>query len=156
MSEQASWAWPTRAERKEARRLTTSAGSGRSKGNGGNARPRVLVIDDDDAVCELLREALSEGGYAVATVPHGAAALELVKHHQPAVILLDLRMPIMDGWSFAEQYRRAAKPAASLILLSALKDIEGSAKRLGAAAFIQKPFDLDEVVETIERCISAP
>jgi CheY-like chemotaxis protein len=120
------------------------------------ARPRVLVIDDDDAVCEVLREALSEDGYAVATVPHGAAALELVKHHQPAVILLDLRMPIMDGWSFAEQYRRAAKPPAMLILLSALKDIEVSAKRLGASAFIQKPFELDEVVQTIERCISAP
>jgi CheY-like chemotaxis protein len=114
----------------------------------------VLVIDDDDAVCEVLREALSEDGYAVATVPHGAAALELVKHHQPAVILLDLRMPIMDGWSFAEQYRRAAKPAASLILLSALKEIEESAGRLGAAAFIRKPFELDEVVQVIERCIS--
>jgi CheY-like chemotaxis protein len=114
----------------------------------------VLVIDDDDAVCEVLREALSEDGYAVATVPHGAAALELVKHHQPAVILLDLRMPIMDGWSFAEQYRRAAKPAASLILVSALKEIEESAARLGAAAFIRKPFELDEVVQVIDRCIS--
>lgn len=65
----------------------------------GAARPRVLVIDDDDDVCEILREALTEDGYAVATVPHGAAALELIHHHQPAVILLDLRMPIMDGWS---------------------------------------------------------
>ena len=118
-------------------------------------RPRILVIDDDDAVCEVLREALSDEGYAVATVPHGAAALELVKHHQPAVIILDLRMPIMDGWSFAEQYRRQVKPAATLILLSALKDIEGSAKRIGAAAYIQKPFELSDVFAKIESCISA-
>jgi CheY-like chemotaxis protein len=118
-------------------------------------RPRILVIDDDDAVCEVLREALGDEGYAVATVPHGAAALDLVKHHQPAVIILDLRMPIMDGWSFAEQYRRQAKPAASLILLTALKDIESSAKRIGASAYIQKPFDLDDVVAKIESCISA-
>jgi CheY-like chemotaxis protein len=115
----------------------------------------VLVIDDDDAVCEVLREALSEDGYAVATVPHGAAALELVRHHQPAVIILDLRMPIMDGWSFADQYRRVAKPAASLILLSAIKDIEESAQRVGAVAFIRKPFELEEVVGHIRRCISA-
>ena len=119
------------------------------------SRPRVLVIDDDDDICEVLREALTDEGYAVATVPHGAAALELVKHHQPAVIILDLRMPIMDGWSFAEQYRRTAKPAASLILLSALKDIEESAKRIGAAAWVQKPFELDHVVSTIEHCIAA-
>jgi CheY-like chemotaxis protein len=119
------------------------------------SRPRVLIIDDDDAVCEVLRDALTDEGYAVATVPHGAAALELVKHHQPAVIVLDLRMPIMDGWSFAEQYRRQAKPAASLILLSAMKDIEQSALQIGAAGFIQKPFELSDVVTKIERCIAA-
>ncbi len=129
----------------------------RAIGNGHDttSRPRVLVIDDDDDVCEVLREALTDEGYAVATVPHGAAALELVKHHQPAVIILDLRMPIMDGWSFAEQYRRLAEPAASLILLSALKDLEESSKRIGASAFIRKPFELDDVVAQIERCIAA-
>jgi two-component system chemotaxis response regulator CheY len=127
----------------------------RPNGNGAPAsRPRVLVIDDDDAVCEILREVLTAEGYAVATVPHGAAALELVKHHQPAVIMLDLRMPIMDGWSFADQYRRQAKPAASLILISALKDIEESARRIGAATFIQKPFELTDVLSKIQRCIA--
>ena len=128
----------------------------RSDREGASAsRPRVLVIDDDDDVCEVLREALTDEGFAVATVPHGAAALELVTHHQPAVIILDLRMPIMDGWSFAEQYRRIAKPPASVILLSAIRDLEESASRIGAAAWIAKPFELDEVVQKIERCIAA-
>lgn len=120
----------------------------------GRTRPRVLVIDDDDAVCDVLREALTDAGYAVATVPHGAAALELVRHHQPAVILLDLRMPIMDGWSFVDQYRRQARPPASVILLSALKDVEDSARRIGAAGFIKKPFELDHVLSQIESCIA--
>jgi CheY-like chemotaxis protein len=133
--------------------VSVSERTKREKGDG-RSRPRVLVIDDDDDVCEILREALTEDGYAVATVPHGAAALELIRHHQPAVILLDLRMPIMDGWSFAEQYRRRAKPPASLILVSAIKDIEESAKRVGAAAWIRKPFELDEVSAQIERCLS--
>jgi CheY-like chemotaxis protein len=118
-------------------------------------RPRVLVIDDDDGVCEILREALTDEGYAVATVPHGAAALELVKHHQPAVIILDLRMPIMDGWSFVEQYRRQATPAAAVILLSAIRDLEESARRIGAVGYISKPFELTDVVSKIERCIAA-
>lgn len=127
----------------------------RGDGNGiPHTRPRVLVIDDDDDVCEVLRDALGDEGYAVATVPHGAAALELVKHHQPAVILCDLKMPIMDGWSFVEQYRRQARPPASLILLSAIKDVEENAKRLGAAGYVRKPFDLTEVVAHIERCIA--
>lgn len=121
----------------------------------GDARARVLVIDDDDDVCEILRESLSDDGYAVATVPHGAAALDLIRDHQPAVIILDLRMPIMDGWSFAEQYRRIPTPPASLIVLSATRDIEQSARRLGAAAFIRKPFEVDEVKAAIERCIAS-
>ncbi len=128
----------------------------RTERNGPSAsRRRVLVIDDDDAVCEILRDALTAEGYAVATVPHGAAALELLRHHQPAVIVLDLRMPIMDGWSFADLYRRQARPTASLILLSAIKDIEESAKRIGAAAYLSKPFELADVVTKIEGCIAA-
>lgn len=127
----------------------------RSDRDGASAsRPRILIIDDDDGVCEILREALTDEGYAVATVPHGAAALDLVRHHQPAVIILDLRMPMMDGWSFAEQYRRQAKPGASLILLSAMRDIEESAQRIGAASFVQKPFELTDIVGKIERCIT--
>lgn len=127
----------------------------RGDGNGSPlTRPRVLVVDDDDDICDVLREALTDEGYAVATVPHGAAALELVKHHQPAVIICDLRMPIMDGWSFVDQYRRQARPPASVILLSALKDLEDSAKRLGADGFLKKPFDLADVVTQLERCLA--
>ena len=131
------------------------ASRARETGDGPAVRPRVPVIDADDAICDLLRDALTDEGYAVATVPHGAAALELMKHDQPAVILCDLRMPIMDGWSFVEQYRRVAQPAASVIILSAVRDAEESAKRLGVAGFIGKPFELDEVVAQIERCIAA-
>ncbi|MDE3112024.1 MAG: response regulator [Chloroflexota bacterium] len=128
---------------------------GRPDGDGvERSRPRILVVDDDDDVCEVLREALTDEGYAVATVPHGAAALELVKHHRPAVITCDLRMPIMDGWSFVDRYRKQAKPPASVILLSALKDVEENAKRLGADGYVKKPFDLSDVVTKIERCLA--
>jgi CheY-like chemotaxis protein len=130
----------------------SSARRGSGDGEAGS-RPRVLVIDDDDAICELLRQALGDEGYAVATVPHGAAALELVKHHQPAVMLVDLRMPIMDGWAFVEQYRRVSRPPASIVLLSGARDIAENAKRLGADGFIAKPFRIEDVTETVGRCI---
>ena len=129
--------------------------SQRKSGNGVPAsRTRVLVIDDDDARCDLLRQSLGDQGFAVATVPHGAAALELVKHHKPAVILVDLRMPIMDGWAFVEQYRRLAQPTAAILLLSAARDIEENAMRLRADGFIRKPFALDDVTAAIERCVA--
>jgi len=117
-------------------------------------RPRVLVIDDDDTVCELLREALTLDGYAVATVPHGAAALELVQHHRPAVILCDLLMPVMDGRSFIERYRAAAATPASLLLLSARPDLELVGVELGADGVIQKPFELDRVSAAVARCLA--
>ena len=117
--------------------------------------PRVLLVDDDDDLADALRQSLHDAGFAIATVRHGAAALELIGQIEPDVILLDLTMPIMDGWSFAEQYRRQAKPPASLILVSAMKDIEESARRIGAATFIQKPFELTDVLSKIDHCIAA-
>jgi CheY-like chemotaxis protein len=120
------------------------------------ARPRVLVIDDDDDVADVLRLALSEEGYAVATVPHGAAALDILKLHEPDVILLDLRMPLMDGWSFAERYRAVTGRApAPIILISGVSDIEAEAKRVGADSYFRKPFDIDELVRAIERARAA-
>jgi CheY-like chemotaxis protein len=119
-------------------------------------RPRVLVIDDDDDVADVLRQALTEEGYAVATVPHGAAALEILRLHEPEVILLDLRMPLMDGWSFAERYRTATGRApAPLILISGVADIEIEARRVGADSYFRKPFDIDELIRAIEHARAA-
>ena len=116
--------------------------NGRVDGHVNGQRPRVLVIDDDDALCDALRDHLSTQGYAVATVSQGAAALDLVREHRPAVILLDLRMPIMDGWSFAEQYRRVSQAPAEIIVMSGVRDVAVVAQRLEAVDHLQKPFDL--------------
>jgi len=119
-------------------------------------RPRVLVIDDDDALCDMLRDHLSSEGYAVATVSQGAAALELVRDHAPAVILLDLLMPIMDGWSFAEQYRRVARDPAAIIVMSGVHDLEAVSRSLGAANHLQKPFDLASLTRVVAGAIPLP
>lgn len=115
---------------------------------------RVLVIDDDDAMCGVLHEWLTEHGYSVVTVPDGAAALSEIEKRSPAVIMLDLRMPVMDGEAFAREFRHSNGQRANLILLSANDGVEEDARRLGASAFIRKPFDLDEVLTTIQRCIA--
>ena len=102
----------------------------------------MLVIDDDEALCDTIRESLRED-YAVASAPHGAAALDLVKIHEPALILLDLRMPIMDGWSFVQQYRRVTVVPAAILLMSAAPDLPAIATQLGADGHLRKPFDLE-------------
>ena len=117
----------------------------RRSGDGDHTvRQRVLVIDDDTALCATIREALDEK-YAVASAPHGAAALDLVRDHEPALILLDLRMPIMDGWSFVQQYRRGAAAPARVVVMSGAPDLPNIARQLGADGHLKKPFDLEEL-----------
>ena len=112
---------------------------------------KVLVIDDDDELVEVVRQVLRDAGYAVATVRHGAAALELTKHIAPDLILLDLSMPVMDGWSFVRQYRRTAKKGARIVLLTANNAAPDIARTLEADGYIIKPFAIDDLVATVAR-----
>ena len=122
------------------------------KHDGGNGHAgKVLVVDDDDQVADVVRQVLRDNGYSVATVKHGAAALELVSHHAPDLILLDLSMPIMDGWSFVSQYRRTARPGARILLLTGNPQAAEIAETLQADGYIQKPFDISRLVEVIAR-----
>jgi DNA-binding response OmpR family regulator len=108
--------------------------------------PRVLLVDDDDDLADALRQSLNDAGYAVATVRHGAAALELVRQIAPDVILLDLTMPIMDGWSFVSQYRRGASPSARIILLTGHPNGRDISNNLGADGYVAKPFELSALI----------
>ena len=103
----------------------------------------------------MLRQALRESGYAAATVRHGAAALELIGQIQPDLILLDLKMPIMDGWSFVTQYRRSGKTNGRIVLLSGHPNVREISLSLGADAFIEKPFELTELIWTLQQQLGA-
>jgi CheY-like chemotaxis protein len=121
-----------------------------------NGEPRkVLVIDDDDALADVVRQVLRDAGYSVATVRHGAAALELTKHVAPDLILLDLSMPIMDGWSFLGQYRRSGHDGARIVLLTSNAQAPDIAHTLGADGYITKPFDVDDLVAIVRRELPA-
>ena len=116
-------------------------------------QPRVLIVDDDDELAEVLRQALRESGYAVATVRHGAAALDLIDQIQPDLILLDLTMPIMDGWSFVTQYRRTARASGRIVLLTGHPNVHEISQALGADAYVGKPFELKQLLTTVEQQI---
>ena len=110
---------------------------------------RVLVVEDDVAVTDLVREVLRLEGYAVATVSNGAAALEAVAIDPPALILLDLQMPVMDGRSFLHAYRSSAAPSAAIVLVSAVLDLARTARELKVEGYLRKPFTLDELLDVV-------
>ena len=112
---------------------------------------KILVVDDDDDIADTVRQVLRDAGYSVATVRHGAAALELVSHVTPDLILLDLSMPIMDGWSFVTQYRRTARAGARILLLTGNPHASEIAATLQADGYIQKPFDIEQLVDIVQR-----
>jgi CheY-like chemotaxis protein len=110
----------------------------------------VLVVDDDVAVLQTIADALEAEGYTVVTARNGALALERLRQRRPDVVLLDLMMPVMDGWTFLPLCR--ADPGGAdlpVVVLSALSPTTTSI--LLADAFITKPFDLDDLLATVER-----
>jgi CheY-like chemotaxis protein len=119
---------------------------------------RVLVVDDDTAIRELLRMALEDEGYEVATAPNGAAALARAVGFAPNVVLLDMHMPVMDGRSFAAAYRRFPAPwaLAPIIVITAAGDAAACADQLRAAGFLAKPFDLDQLGAILARVCATP
>lgn len=117
--------------------------------------PRVLVVEDDTSIVDFVRAALEDEGYAVRSAKHGAVALEIAETFRPDVILLDLRMPIMDGWSFVELYRRKVSDPGSIVLLSAVHESPEIAENLHAEAVLPKPVDLDVLLATVRRCVSS-
>jgi CheY-like chemotaxis protein len=114
-------------------------------------------VDDEPAIREILTEALLAEGYEVRVAAHGAEALELVQASPPAAIVLDLMMPVMDGWTFRARHLELDGAAeVPVVVLSAAHDAARQAQMLGAAAVISKPFDLEAVLGTLDGLLAAP
>ena len=112
---------------------------------------RILLVDDDESIREIVDLCLTEEGYEVVTVAHGEAALAVVGDYQPHLILLDLRMPVMDGWQFARDYQARPGPHAPIVAFVAALDAEQETAELGAVGVLAKPFDIEDLVQTVNR-----
>jgi CheY-like chemotaxis protein len=116
----------------------------------------VLVVEDDADTREALCDVLALFGYAPLAAANGKAALDLLRERDaasmPCLIILDVMMPVMDGWEFrAEQQRDGALAAIPVIFLTADATAGKRARRTGAAAFIAKPVEIDGLLDTIGR-----
>ncbi len=120
------------------------------------AQPRILVVDDDTSIRSFVEMALDSVGYAVSTAGNGSEALEVTDRERPDLILLDMRMPVMDGWTFARKYRQQAGPHAPIVVITAATDAGEQAAEVEADGFLEKPFDLDDLLGLVSRYTKNP
>ena len=117
----------------------------------------VLVVDDDPDARALLELALSTEGLAVKSAVNGADALRVARRWRPDIILLDLAMPIMDGYAFrAAQLLDPLLARIPVICVSGRHDVEDAVRRLQMAAGVPKPFCLSEVIRRVHEVLAAP
>jgi two-component system, OmpR family, response regulator MprA len=112
---------------------------------------RILVVDDEKAIRELLCRILTIAGYDVEAAADGSEALERILARRPDLILLDLMMPVLDGWSVLDRLRDQADPP-PVIVVSAYLD-RGRAVAAGASGYLNKPFRAAELIEACERVL---
>jgi DNA-binding response OmpR family regulator len=118
---------------------------------------RVLVVDDDCELANLVALALRRQGYLVDVATSGADALERVRRTRFDIALVDWHMPIMDGATFLRELRRELGAAMPLmVVMSGMPGAAALARDLGADAFIEKPFRLRDLQALLERLVSCP
>ena len=113
----------------------------------------ILVVDDDPDIRDSLSDILTEEGYRVSGARNGREALDYLQNQtRPSLILLDMMMPEMDGWSFRlEQQKLPELASIPVVILSAHGNVRDAALALGAADYLRKPLSIDSLLEIAER-----
>lgn len=118
---------------------------------------RILIVDDEAFIRLYLEEVLADEGHEVLSAANGAEALRLLREGpRPDLILLDLMMPVMNGWEF--RGAQATEPDLAgipVVILSGAGDVQAEARRLGVAAFVTKPFLPANLLQAIQQAAAA-
>jgi DNA-binding response OmpR family regulator len=112
----------------------------------------ILIVEDDFDIREALTQILEEEGYAVRGAANGREALDVATADSPpSLIVLDLMMPVMNGWQFrAEQLKNARLAAVPVLVISADPHLQSKAASLGVAGLLKKPISLDELLAAVK------
>lgn len=114
----------------------------------------VLVVDDDPTILDVVSMALVLAGYPVRGARNGAEALILLEEARPSLVILDMRMPVLDGWGFADalQARGVQVP---ILVMTAAQDAKGWADQIRANGYLAKPFEITELLTSVARLYAA-
>jgi CheY-like chemotaxis protein len=121
-----------------------------------NERTGVLVVEDDPDLAGVVRDILASVGYAVDVARNGLDALAQVERHMPAVIVLDMLMPVMDGWQFAREYHARYGHRSPIIVVTAAEHARQRAAEISADDVLAKPFDVASLIATVQRFTGGP
>lgn len=122
---------------------------------------RVLIVDDEDAIRNVLLRILTRADHEVEACPDGASALEVARSWSPDLVITDVYMPEMDGIEFLIQIREE-QPDLPIIVISGGAQhstadfVLEDAGQLGAVSTLPKPFEMNEVLEAVSAALSAP
>lgn len=118
--------------------------------------PLVLIVDDDPDMLDVEEDALIARGYRVSKASNGVEALERVAETAPQLILLDMRMPVMDGWTFARAFREEYGRSIPIVVVTAAEDSKLRADEIGAEGELGKPFELDDLYAVVTDIVGGP
>ncbi|MFN0070330.1 MAG: response regulator [Chloroflexota bacterium] len=114
----------------------------------------VLVVEDDPTIRQIILWLLEDCGYTTTSASDGREALECARACPPSVVILDLGLPILDGLRVAELLRRTDGSRPEIIVVSAEREARRKSLALGAFELVSKPFDVDELLQSVERALS--
>ena len=119
------------------------------------SKTRILIVDDEDSLREILRIELSRSGYETASAPDGEQAVSILGKNKFDLILLDIKLPKMDGIAVLK-YAHQKYPKTKIIMMTGFGDLKNAmeSKEHGAIDFITKPFNINDVVGTIKTVLS--
>jgi DNA-binding response OmpR family regulator len=118
--------------------------------------PKILVVDDDPEIRDVVRWLLEDEGWAVETASDGRDALDRATRARPALIVLDMGLPILSGEEVAMRLHDVYAEPPPIIVVSADGRAGEKAARIGAASYLHKPFDVDVLVRLVQRTLSGP
>jgi CheY-like chemotaxis protein len=116
----------------------------------------ILVVDDDVDHRELLCEALQAMGYQAHQAENGKVALEKLEERLPALVLLDLKMPVMTGWAVLEALKKMPRAKTIPVLVISAYGFEWEAELIGAAGYIGKPVDIEVLRGKVHALVGPP
>ncbi len=111
---------------------------------------KILIVDDDQNLCKLMRIYLKNAGFEIVEAKDGIQALEVFRKERPDLVILDIMIPYMDGWQVCEQLRRESEVSIIMLTAKDTKDDKIKGLELGGDIYLTKPFDPDELVAQVK------
>lgn len=110
----------------------------------------VLVVEDEPYLCDLVADVLESEGHTTRKASNGRDALTMIAAREPQIILLDLMMPVMDGWEFMSELKGNPRwRDIPVVIITAVYDVARIQQETGASAVITKPFDIDQLADLV-------